>query len=86
MAEIDKKQLLGLIAERNRLADIIIGIVLSAPVCTCIDAYKLRGLTAPDCCRCNGPDLDEAEKWVTEQEANEYPADCKIDLLHAGKA
>ena len=70
MADIDKKQLRGLIAERNRLADIIIDIIRTAPNCTCIYAYKGRGLTAPDCCRCNGPDLEEAEKWLVEQEAS----------------
>jgi len=30
--------------------------------CTCIDAYRLRGLVAPDCPRCSGVGLD-AKGW-----------------------
>ena len=53
---------------------IIERIVIDIVPCTCHEAYTSRGLTAPDCVRCNGPDFDEAENWL----AKYYERDWKV--------
>lgn len=32
--------------------------------CSCGEIYTKRGLIAPDCGRCNGPDLEPAKKFL----------------------
>ncbi len=34
--------------------------------CTCHEAYKDRGMIAPDCHKCNGPDYEAAKLWLAE--------------------
>lgn len=55
----------------NEARRIIRDIVASAPACSCIDAYRLRGLTDPTCARCNGADVDEAIEWLAKVEGGE---------------
>jgi len=58
--EEDAKMAVHAVNNHDPLIEALDGLLASAPRCTCIDAYKARGISAPDCVRCNDWD-DEAE-------------------------
>lgn len=40
--------------------------------CTCDEAYTGRGLTAPNCLKCNGPEMEPIKSWLKEYEKAKY--------------
>lgn len=53
----------------QRAATILEQIISEAPACSCGHYYTKRQLIAPDCARCNGPDLDDAIAWLSDYRA-----------------
>ena len=54
-------------SDNNASIDILIEKIKKIMPCSCIDAYKMRGLSAPDCAYCNYVD-DIADMIMKERE------------------